>query len=419
MPSVRALKLPRAILALLLLAAVSSACVAAEAPGAATEVPAPAETPPADGPKRPFLSQIVCPPDAPPRRPRRPPPPGPDVQNEWLQRMCSLQLAPVVGSSDALDIGGGQTATMEFTEMAVHHFPGLVDSNSPAFWSESVLVAFNSTYWPERTEGPGLETLGPPIDIELQGQAGGGGYWIEAVWRDDATGTLYAWYHREPEDIECLTAPVIGAAISTDEGRTWQDQGPVLENPYPIDCDYANGYFTGGNGDFSVILDQEQRYFYFLYSNYAGPLEEQGVGVARSAFADKGQPGTVFKYDGDAWSQPGLAGLTAPIFPAASTWHGPEVDAFWGPSVHWNSYLQRYVALLNRTRGTLWAQEGVYVSFSTDLVQWTQPRKVLDSSAWYPQVIGLGAGETDTLAGQTARVYVGGISAYTLGFQKQ
>ena len=35
-------------------------------------------------------------------------------------------------------------------------------------------------------------------------------------------------------------------------------------------------YFSGGHGDFSVVLDREQKFFYFLFTNYGGPVETQG-----------------------------------------------------------------------------------------------------------------------------------------------
>jgi hypothetical protein len=41
-----------------------------------------------------------------------------------------------------------------------------------------------------------------------------------------------------------------------------------------------------------------------------------------------------------------------PIFPATEPWHDEDlnVDAFWGPSVHWNTHLQQYVMLLNKAK---------------------------------------------------------------------
>ena len=112
-----------------------------------------------------------------------------------------------------------------------------------------------------------------------------------------------------------------------------------------------------------------------------------------------------------------------PIFGAFSAWEREDCDAFWGPSVHWNTYLQQYVMLLNRARGVGWAQEGIYVSFSEDLADprsWSRPSKVLEGGAWYPQVMGLDDGlkGTDKLAGQRARFFMGGVSEYEIAFSR-
>jgi len=227
---------------------------------------------------------------------------------------------------------------------------------------------------------------------------------------------LYGWYHFEPTDLICLTAPLIGAAVSMDNGLSWQDKGFVLESGSPVDCDYANGYFTGGNGDFSVIASQDGEWFYFVYSNYGGPQEEQGIAVARSRFEDRGQPGTVYKYFQGEFSEPGMGGSVTPVFGVDRSWANTDVDALWGPSVHWNTYLNAYVALMNRATGEFWTQDGIYIASTHDFVHWTFPEKLLDTPDWYPQVVGISQGETDTLAGRTARLYVGGYSEALLEF---
>jgi hypothetical protein len=165
-----------------------------------------------------------------------------------------------------------------------------------------------------------------------------------------------------------------------------------------------------------VILGPEGKYFYFLFSNYQGPLDQQGVGVARSAVADLGQPGTVYKYYQGRWDEPGLGGRVTAIFRTPTGWAGPNVDAPWGPSVHWNYYLNSYVVLLNRTVGQLWEQEGIYVAFSKDLINWTRPMKILETNEYYPQILGLGPEGTDKWGGQVVRLYVGGISEYIIEF---
>ncbi len=98
-------------------------------------------------------------------------------------------------------------------------------------------------------------------------------------------------------------------------------------------------------------------------------------------------------------------------------------DAFWGPSVHWNTYLNSYVILLNRACCSGWTQEGIYISEITNLENpstLSAPHKILSTPYWYPQVIGVdkGAQETDKLAGRVARLYVHGESHWELVFQK-
>jgi len=113
-----------------------------------------------------------------------------------------------------------------------------------------------------------------------------------------------------------------------------------------------------------------------------------------------------------------------PLFAIVDGWHdeGTTTDAFWGPSVHWNSYLQMYVMLLNRAKDTKYNQEGIYVSFSPRLDDprlWSWPLKVLNGGSWYPQVVGLDdASGTDKVAGEWARFFMTGSSQYLIHFTR-
>jgi len=300
-------------------------------------------------------------------------------------------------------------------------FPAGVDSNSPAFWRDGLLHVINSDpAGAHLSRGENADSLADPVPVELPVPQRPGMVWMEAVWQDPESDLLYGWYHFEPADLPCpeRTAPIIGAAVSKDGGLTWEDRGFVLENGYPEDCSYQIDWFVGGNGDFSVVLDRESGYFYFLFSNYIGAPEEMGVGVARSAFDDRGQPGTVWKYYRGAWDEPGLGGRATAVFRSSTGWQGPNIDAFWGPSVHWNEYLGTYVVLLNRAKDANWGQDGIYIAFSRDVVNWTEPEKIFEANDWYPQVIGLGQAGTDSLAGRFMRVYVGGLSTFILEFAR-
>ncbi|MBI1895727.1 MAG: hypothetical protein HYS04_04190 [Acidobacteria bacterium] len=314
------------------------------------------------------------------------------------------------------------------------NMPVLVDCNSPAFWRGGRLNLINSFGISVISNSSDQFSLGAggaewvTVDRSLEHYPA----WIESVWQD-SDGTLYAWYHHEPGGIcpaSALTMPKIGALVSLDAGKTFTDLGIVLSAGHPPDCDAANGFFAGGHGDFSVIVDREQRYFYFLFGSYGGPLSQQGVAIARMAFEDRASPyGKVWKYYEGGWDQPGRGGRVTPVFPAFAAWGQADANSFWGPSIHWNTHLQRYVVLLNYTCcAPWWPQEGIYVSFNADLSNpagWTFPDRILryrdigSAPGFYPQVLGLGAEGTDTVAGRSARLYVKGASKWVVTFHPE
>jgi hypothetical protein len=240
---------------------------------------------------------------------------------------------------------------------------------------------------------------------------------------------VYGWYHHEPSGL-CggkLSAPQIGALVSSDGGQTFHDLGIVLSSGDPINCAARNGFFAGGHGDFSVILNRERQYFYFLFTNYGGPPQNQGVAVARMAFEDRANPlGAVMKFHQGEWTEPGIGGAVTPVLPARVAWENSGADSYWGAAVHWNTYLERYVVVLNRACcSPNWPQEGIYIMFNSDLSDvhgWSAPAKILDDSqigfapGYYPQIFGTAPGETDSLAGQSPRLFVKGVSKWQLTF---
>ncbi|PYU92795.1 MAG: hypothetical protein DMG08_11755 [Acidobacteria bacterium] len=238
-------------------------------------------------------------------------------------------------------------------------FPAKVDCNSPAHWDGDRLYLFNSAPEPWRSSGKSVFDLGQAVLTRYQNKANGG-RWIEATYKDD-DGTLYGWYHNEPHPVcparEALTAPRIGAALSHDNGGTWQDLGFVLEAPADsLFCETENHYFAGGNGDFCVNLDSRKEYFYFFIGTYHRDSSEQGVAVARVPYTERQNPaGKPRKWYRGQWSEPGAGGHVTPIFPVKTDWNHKDADAFWGASVHWNSHLNleagRYLHQLQQRPG--------------------------------------------------------------------
>ena len=75
-----------------------------------------------------------------------------------------------------------------------------------------------------------------------------------------------------------------------------------------------------------------------------------------------------------AWEFP----TGTPVLPVTHPWHDGDgaVDAFWGPSIHWNTYLERYVMLVNRAKNEHYNSEGIYVAFARDVSDpraWSTP----------------------------------------------
>ncbi len=359
--------------------------------------------------------------------------------HQWRVTLCALAAFALLVDVNAQNpTQTGPTAKLIPARTVT--LPGPSDSNSPAVWDTvdglRQLFVFTSVAGsPTRHAGADVLRLTSLGQVAFEKDPGHG-VWFEAVI-PDVDGTWYAYYHNEwPAEVcgDPRTIPRIGAARSRDAGATWEDLGVVLEAPpNSHDCASTNAYFVGGVGDFSVVLDRDQRYLYFFFSQYARLDESQGVSVARMAWADRDAP-TVkmtvwlrnrlwlparsFAAD-DTVHHVYPAGR--PIYRAEDDWHQGDVDAFWGPSVHWNSHLDQYVMLLNRAQDPSWTQEGIYVAYASELGEpssWSRPQRLLAAGRWYPQVVGLEPDGTDKAAGEFARFFMNGRSEYVIQFSK-
>jgi hypothetical protein len=368
-----------------------------------------------------------------------------------LKRSLVISLLAIVALIVGLDVDAqlpvpgrgapnGRPQITLLASTASIEFPAKTDSNSPAFWSErdgaQQLFVVNSYRTPAVSAGsrPGRLTVlsAAAFDNEMEW-----GRWMEAVV-PDVDGTLYGYYHTEPEGACAgygVAVPQIGAARSNDNGLTWTDLGIILEAPAGTeDCDTPNFYFAGGVGDFSVMLDPDASHLYIFYSTYSARFREQGVAVARMRWSDRDSPrGQVAVWREGAWVEPVFDDeaqdywfpAATPVFRAIGSWHDRfgRVNAFWGPSVHWNTYLEEYVMLLNRAIDPAWRQEGIYAAFSPSLenpAEWSRAYRILRGGSWYPQVIGIEPGlGTDRLAGKTAWFFMGGRSEHLIVFGRQ
>jgi len=351
--------------------------------------------------------------------------------------------------------GQGHTATAVIRSAPLTRFPGgynpdrkaafRADCNSPSVWVGDTLYLFNSWEQLWRASGPDVFHLSKASPVKYDNpELGKIWIWLESAWQDD-DGTLYGWVHNEIPNIcpaqagnEIPGYPIvvqIGALCSKDNGANWHDLGWVMEgSAASVRCNTLDRWYAGGTGDQFVIPDKAKNYFYFFFTNYSGFREEQGLCLARMAYADRDHPrGKIWRYYRGEWNEPGIGGRATPIFPASVDITRKDGNTFWGPSIHWNTYLNQYVMLLNRVNDTAWLTEGIYVSFNCDISDpkgWSTPQKIMDraeaihvdpekeGNGWYAQVMGTNKGETDKLAGQKARFFLDGQSRWEIEFQK-
>ncbi len=369
----------------------------------------------------------------------------------------------------------GQTFTVR--EVPLIQMPGVAvpgrsldheaDSNNPLHWDGETLYLFNNAGHPWRTSGRDIEHLGDRLSVKLGDLNDKLQMWIEATYKD-ADGTLYGACHYEPTT-SCFanghppTFPRIIWFRSRNNGATWEDLGFIIEaNPCAIKCDTQSPWDAGGTGDFVFNLDEKKQHFYFYGTSYDPEFEQQGVFAARMSYADRNDPsGKVRKWHQGGWSEPGQRGRVTPLFPAERDYHKKNGSMFWGPAVHWNTYLGMWVMVLNHAVDTKLTNDGIYISFNRrlgDPAGWSKPVRLLDrdailnatsfgeartdgllvprgvyygelragaggrviadtiSSGWYPQIIGTAKGETDKLCGRSGRIFLTGMSRLEITF---
>jgi hypothetical protein len=364
-----------------------------------------------------------------------------------MQRLLGASIGAwlVVTSAGAirpLADGTPHAALIPASARAVVTIPAEVDSNTPLVWDlvDGSWTLFAIASWggqPVLLHGAQLDRLQDDGPITMARHPGNG-IWMEGVVPDD-DGAWFGFYHHEvPADI-CgrpdRTILNIGLARSRDHGVTWDNLGFILEGPPDsAGCAGTNRYQLGGVGDPSVMLDTDHRYVYVFFSQYGRDPSQQGVAIARMAWADRDAPvGKADVLQNGVWLPPRQSDRGAgpvleypagtPLVPVGNPWHDGDfaVDAFWGAAVHWNTHLQQYVMLLNRAKNENFDNEGIYVSFSTELgnpLAWSAPVKLMDGGDLYPEVAGLEAGGTDREAGQRARFFLSGRSNYFIEFSR-
>jgi len=216
-----------------------------------------------------------------------------------------------------------------------------------------------------------------------------GGSWIMSVFReqgDNFIGFFHAEDHWYPHTNNDIAWKSIGVTYSDDEGKTWISGNQIITSPTTKPATPT----WGGSGDCCVVWDHINNRWMCYY-------QENWILMAVST-DPKGAPGTWKKYYNGAFTEDGLGGQHTKL-------PGLESASGGNPSVHWNTYLQKWVMVWHG-----WAPGVIYISFSSDGITWGTPQNIIVSSiagkAWYPTIIGV----TDVEAGQIAKIYYADIA---------
>jgi hypothetical protein len=363
-------------------------------------------------------------------------------------RLWAHRGAPLLLAGAAVSLLSAQDMALPTARLVAAprlSLPGAIDSNTPLLKDlvDGEAKVFAVTSWggtPSLSIGSDLSELPAPSPVLFEPHPGHG-VWMESVIAAD-DGAWYGYYHNERPAEACGRSdrfiPRLGAARSRDQGRTWEPLGVILEMPADTNaCGSSNRFVLGGVGDVSVMLDDRAQDVYFFATQYVREARSQGVVVARMAWANRDEPvGRLEVWQGSAWIPPRQRESTdtsaevdweypvgTPLVAPARPWHdgNSASDAYWGPAIHWNTYLERYVMLLNRAKDESFTTEGIYVSYARTLDDpnaWSEPRKIANGGGWYAQVAGLETDGTDKRAGKRARFFQTGKSEFFIEFSR-
>lgn len=217
-----------------------------------------------------------------------------------------------------------------------------------------------------------------------------GGSWLMSVLpkpNNDFIGFYHAEYHWFPRNSSGIAWKSIGVTHSNDKGKTWEAGKQIITSATTKPASPT----WGGTGDCCVVWDHINNRWLCYY-------QEQYISMAIS-YDPQGAPGTWKKYYYGDFTEDGLGGWQSPL-PGLSTVPGGN------PSVHWNTYLNKWVMVWHG-----WSPAQIYISVSSNGINWDTPKSIIVSElggrAWYPTIIGI----TDVVAGQVAKIYYADISS--------
>ena len=214
----------------------------------------------------------------------------------------------------------------------------------------------------------------------------------------------------------------VGLIKSTNGGVSWSKEGMILGVPdlkpqYPNENISISSAPFGGIGNHCTVLDNHSNpsqpawVTFFPMINPTGLSTGHGITAARTTDPNAARANWYAYYNGSfATQQESNEGSDSPL-PGLDGPAGSDYDHFAlsNPSVHWNTYLNRWVLV-----AATWDLSKIMISYSTSASisgGWTEPVQVITapsgSTLRYATIVGTDhtGYPSSTESGQTAMIY--------------
>lgn len=303
------------------------------------------------------------------------------------------ELFPLVQSPPEVSVKTGKrTVVIPLTRMPNGHgFPDMPLAFLGTSPLRFLMVCGNDTcLWSGKTLGDAA-LVGNVFAPGPKGSVDNNYAGISSTYHDRARKRIIAFYHAEDSEgmdrLEvngvqgfygriCVAESPENTVSFTKLGPAITSDTPKRIRPWETDGGPKDAWLSQGVGDPYVFIDKEQRHLLCIYGEWSNRFREnRGVqlNLARAPIASAGLPGTWMKCYRGKFDEPGIGGHETSVLSARP--HGDAISAHVQYVPDWKRYVMVFSLNVYSEveRPDTLKHSGVYVSTSTDAIDWSKP----------------------------------------------